>query len=107
MNVRNTFRTALAAGGLVGLMGIGILPQTTSAQSRVPVKVHPIRRVIRQRRPRNENHHDIVRALKALGRARQMLTNAKHDFHGYRAHALELTDQAIEQCHLALKSDRK
>ena len=42
-------------------------------------------------------------ALSALQEARQQLVAAVPDKGGYRAHAIELVDQAINQVHLGMQ----
>lgn len=57
-------------------------------------------------RDRGERHPMIERALRALEAARDDLQDAKHDYCGHRAEALEATNDAIRQLHRALGSDR-
>lgn len=53
-----------------------------------------------------EPHPEIREALEALQNARNHLGHGAHDFGGHRAAALNLTNQAIEQCRAALRYDR-
>ncbi len=53
-----------------------------------------------------EPHPEIRAALRALQNAREHLQRGAHDFGGHRAHALQLTDQAIQECREALQYDR-
>jgi hypothetical protein len=54
-----------------------------------------------------ERHPAIRAAIRHLEQAKESLRKASHDFGGHRARALELTDQALRECHEALESDRK
>jgi hypothetical protein len=54
-----------------------------------------------------EPHPEIRAALRALQNARAHLQRGAHDFGGHRARALQLTDQAIQECHEALRYDRR
>ncbi|MGH9404197.1 MAG: hypothetical protein ACRD2P_19095 [Terriglobia bacterium] len=53
-----------------------------------------------------EHHPEIRAALDALQNARNHLGHGAHDFGGHRAAALNLTNQAIEQCRAALRYDK-
>ncbi|HEV2500954.1 MAG TPA: hypothetical protein VGY31_15400 [Terriglobia bacterium] len=53
-----------------------------------------------------EPHPEIRAAMAALENARNHLAHGAHDFGGHRASALDLTNQAIEQCRAALRYDR-
>ncbi|MGH9351863.1 MAG: hypothetical protein ACRD2G_06860 [Terriglobia bacterium] len=53
-----------------------------------------------------EPHPEIREALEALQNARNLLSHGAHDFGGHRAAALNLTNQAIEQCRAALHRDK-
>jgi len=67
---------------------------------------HPVSHVVAAGAPPPEPHPQIRIALRALANARNHLAHGAHDFGGHRAKALELTNAAIEQCHLALQEDR-
>jgi uncharacterized protein involved in type VI secretion and phage assembly len=54
-----------------------------------------------------EDHPHIDAAIKALETAKNHLETAAHDFDGHRAKALEHVNQALEECHAALKADKK
>lgn len=54
-----------------------------------------------------EAHPQIRAALQALENARQHLQRGAHDFGGHRARALQLADQAIQECQAALQYDRR
>ncbi len=56
---------------------------------------------------REERHPEMRAAIRHLEQARESLQKAAHDFHGHRARALELTDQALRECREALESDRR
>lgn len=53
-----------------------------------------------------EAHPQIRAALRALENARDHLQRGAHDFGGHRARALQLADQAIQECQAALQYDR-
>ena len=55
---------------------------------------------------RAERHPEIRQAMRALQRAKQELQEGAHDFNGHRAKALELTNQALEECRAALQADK-
>jgi len=52
-----------------------------------------------------ERHPEIRRALRALQNAKNSLQSGARDFSGHRAKAVQLVDQAIQECHAALQSD--
>ena len=54
---------------------------------------------------RREPHPEIRRALRALQNAKTSLQSGARDFSGHRARAVQLVDQAIQECHAALQSD--
>ena len=54
-----------------------------------------------------EDHPHIDAAIKALQNAKSQLESANHDFDGHRSKALEHVNQALEECHAALNSDKK
>lgn len=54
-----------------------------------------------------EKHPQMHKAIEKLREAKKHMENAAHDFHGHRAKALELTEQAIHELEEGLKSDRK
>lgn len=56
---------------------------------------------------RGERHPEIRAAMRHLEQARDNLQKGAHDFGGHRAKALEHTNHALEECRLALESDRK
>ena len=53
-----------------------------------------------------ERHPFIRAAINALQSARRDLQNAAHEYCGHRAEALEATNGALNQLHLALRCDR-
>lgn len=55
---------------------------------------------------RAERHPEIRQAMRALQRAKDALQEGAHDFSGHRAKALELTNQALEECRAALQADK-
>lgn len=54
-----------------------------------------------------EEHPEIGAAMMHLKEAKRSLELAKHDFHGHRVAALKHVDEALEECRLALESDKK
>ncbi len=93
----------LTLGGLVALLGaattLGVLAQNP------PVVTNPV--APRQARARHtEKHPELVKALRALQRAKADLQNAAHDFDGHREQALDLTQKAIDQVNMAIQSDK-
>jgi Spy/CpxP family protein refolding chaperone len=51
-------------------------------------------------------HPEITRALEALRNARAHIKDARHDFGGHRAEALEKVDAAIHQLEVCEQFDR-
>lgn len=56
---------------------------------------------------KRERHPEIRMAIRHLEAAKVSLQKGAHDFQGHRAKALELTDQALKECHDALEADKK
>ena len=56
---------------------------------------------------KGERHPEMKRALHVLGHAKGDLEHAAHNFGGYRAKALELTEQAIQEVKADLAYDKK
>lgn len=54
-----------------------------------------------------EKHPEIDAAITHLREAKRNLEHAAHDFGGHRITALKHIDEALEECRLALESDRK
>jgi hypothetical protein len=54
-----------------------------------------------------EGHPEIEAAMMHLREGRKNLELAKHDFAGHRAAALKHVNEALEECRLALESDKK
>jgi len=57
--------------------------------------------------PGKEHHPHIRQALRKLQAAKRDLQTGARDFHGHRKAAVGYIDRAINECHLALKADRK
>lgn len=87
----------LALSGLVVLMGVGA-GYTLQAQTTPPVTPTP------PHAGRLERHPEIRKAMKALTNAETDLKKAEHDFAGHREKALDLTQQALAECKLALQN---
>ena len=100
--MKNTmnWKFGLGAAGLCILSGAFLVPQNTpaSAQNLAPIPV------LKQRGM--EKHPEIRKAIRNLEQAKTNLTNAAHDFDGHREKALDLTNQALAECRLALKADK-
>jgi hypothetical protein len=56
--------------------------------------------------PAPQHHPRIEAAIHHLEEAKRELEAAPEEFHGHRAKAIALVDQALEQCHKALESVR-
>ena len=56
---------------------------------------------------RGEQHPEIQGAIRSLEQAKHQLQHAAHDFDGHRSKALEHIDQALQECHAALRADRR
>jgi len=54
-----------------------------------------------------EKHPEIRAAINHLRMAKENLEKASHDFGGHRVEAIKHTDAALEECRLALESDKK
>ncbi len=54
-----------------------------------------------------EEHPEIAGAMMHLKEAKQNLEHAAHDFGGHRVAALKHVNEALEECRLALESDKK
>ncbi len=91
----------LALSGLMAVFG-GSCALGVSAQSgqNPPPAPGPMKH------QRRERHPELWQALHALQRAKMDLQNGARDFDGHRAKAEELTEQAIQEIHAALKADK-
>ncbi len=101
--MKNTFSKLLISTALLGLIP---LPLSTLAQPS-PAQQAGQRAPRGERAERRERHPEIRAALRALENAKRHLQEGAHDFAGHRAKALELTEQAIRECHEALQFDKK
>ncbi|HTC95923.1 MAG TPA: hypothetical protein VK699_20950 [Terriglobales bacterium] len=54
-----------------------------------------------------ERHPEIRTALRHLNAAKASLQKGSKDFGGHREKALDLTNQAIQECQQALQSDKQ
>jgi hypothetical protein len=54
-----------------------------------------------------EQHPEIGAAITHLREAKQNLEHAAHDFGGHRVNALKHVNEALEECRLALATDKK
>lgn len=60
----------------------------------------------RRAKHHKERHPELMKAMRALERAKGDLNHADRDFGGHRAKAAELTDAAIKEIHEALEYDK-
>ncbi|HWZ80973.1 MAG TPA: hypothetical protein VNW47_00030 [Terriglobales bacterium] len=60
-----------------------------------------------QMKEAKEEHPEIAGAMVHLKEAKSNLEHASHDFAGHRAAALKHVNEALEECRLALESDKK
>jgi hypothetical protein len=92
-----------AAAGLVSLL-------VTTAPLIVRAQTNPSADTIPQPGPKakhhKERHPELMKAMRALERAKGDLMHADRDFGGHRSKAAELTDQAIQEIHAALEYDK-
>ncbi len=88
----------LGTAGLLMLSGAFIIPQITPASAQTPIPAP---------RKGGERHPEIRKAMRNLEQAKNNLQNAAHDFAGHREKAMDLTQQALAECKLALESDKK
>lgn len=91
-------KTLLAVAATLALAAAVMLPLN------VPARPAGAPSPAAQERERGERHPEIRAAIRHLEQAKEALENAKHDFKGHRARALEHTNQALEECHKALEA---
>ncbi len=93
----------------MALLGVMVFPMSTVSQPSPGQAGGPqgARRGEREGEGGRERHPEVRRALRTLQRAKDELKEGAHDFGGHRQKALELTEQAIQECHQALQSDKK
>jgi Spy/CpxP family protein refolding chaperone len=91
----------LAAGTLVTLL-ITAAPLIVRAQTNPDTTPPPAR----QAKHHKERHPELMKAMRALERAKGDLVRADRDFGGHRARAAELTEQAIQEIHAAIDYDK-
>jgi len=60
-----------------------------------------------QMKDEKEKHPEIAAAMTHLREAKQNLEHAAHDFGGHRVAALKHVNEALEECRMALESDKK
>lgn len=65
----------------------------------------PVRGPARPAASPKEPHPEIRAAMQALENAKSHLQKADHDFKGHRTRAVELTEQALQECREALRAD--
>lgn len=91
-------KIAALASASVLIAGIGTVATQTAARAQAPFP-HPMIR-------HHERHPELMRAMRQLENARASLQSAAHDYHGHRDQAVALINQAIDQIHQAIQSDR-
>jgi endonuclease/exonuclease/phosphatase family metal-dependent hydrolase len=92
----------IVTGSLVALLAV-----VPSAGVRAQGVLAPVPVRLALRANRREPHPALRQALRALQQARVALQNADRDFGGHRAHAVDLTDQAIREVQAAIQYDRR
>lgn len=103
-------RMLIAGSGLAALIGLGLAPHgaPASAQTGIPRGFKPPPRGFRPPpRPQRRTHPRWHQALNQLQGVRATLQAAARDPAGHHDRALELTDQAIREMQMAIKSDRQ
>ena len=88
---------------LFGLLLI-VFTATAPLVAQSPAALKP---VAQTKTEAKEEHPHIESAIKALENAKHQLESAAHDFNGHRAKALQHVNEALEECHAALMSDKK
>ncbi len=92
------------------LMAIGSLAALIAATAPLVVRAQdnptpPPTAAPKQQRQHKEKHPELMKALKALQRAKGDLEHSARDFDGHRSKAQELTEQAIQEVHEAMNAD--
>lgn len=96
----NTYRT-------VGLVTLFCTASALCLNAQTPPVPSPGTPPVGHVRGGGEKHPEIRKAMRALNNAINDLQHADHDFAGHREKALDLAQQALKECQLALQADRK
>lgn len=94
-------KTLLTVGITLALAGMLLVPPAITARPNGASSA-----AAGQRRGEDEGHPEMRDAIRHLEQARAALQKAKREFNGHRSKALELTEQALRECHEALESAR-
>jgi hypothetical protein len=98
LDMKKTLLTLVTAAALMAATTPPVLAQAGggSTGANQPGKAHK----------GGERHPEIRAAMKHLEMAKDNLQKGSHDFGGHREKALDLTNQALEECKQALQSDK-
>jgi hypothetical protein len=94
-----------AVSGLVALL-VTMVPVIVRAQSDTTTPAPTPAPTVKQGRHHKEKHPELMKAMRALERAKGDLAHANRDFDGHRAKAAELTEAAIKEIQEAIQSDK-
>jgi hypothetical protein len=95
--MKNQLCAVFAASALAFTMSL-----PAAAQEKAAAKLRPL-----QMAGQTEKHPEIHAAMVHLREAKQNLEHAAHDFRGHRVAALKHVNEALEECRLALETDKK
>lgn len=98
--MRKTLLSIVAAAAMMAATTSPLMAQTSSAPT-TPAQAGKAGKGGRERHP------EVRAALQHLRQAKQALQKGSHDFSGHREKALDLTNQAINECQQALQSDKQ
>ncbi len=99
--MRKTLLSLVTAAALMAAATSPLLAQGTAGSSGAQTGGNP------GRHKGGEHHPEIRAALRHLNAAKASLQKGSHDFGGHREKALDLTNQAIQECQQALQSDKQ
>lgn len=85
------------------------LPAATSADPGSAAATARARNAAPQDQGRGDRgrHPEIREAIGLLNQAQERLSHADHDFHGHRVKAMHHINEAMEELHEAMRSDRR
>ena len=100
--------TRKMAAGIAAVVGIGAatLGVASVKPATAQVSIPPVILRANGKHEGRERHPEIRAALRNLNQAKNNLQNAAHDFGGHREKALDLVQQAINECNQALQDDK-
>lgn len=97
--MKKTLLSLVTAAALMAATTSPMFAQgTTGSDTTQPSTTKPQRR--------GERHPEIRQAIRHLEQAKASLQKGAHDFSGHREKALDLTNQALQECQQALQSDK-